>query len=322
MTPVVTPTTDSESFPLPDFEDRLWGELAELHTGRQRQRQGPEPGDARRVRRGRARRRYLAAVAVLSAAASLAALAIVVTRDGPDASTESPPADGPAPDTGGTDPVPDSGDAIVLVEELSTAQGPEGWAHTTWTDETTGASHSMGAPFPRSQGSEDRESAYAVETDPTGAQVVVQREVDHGRREFWERVARPEDQYVRPGRTSDHLQQEIDEGSILADGREVVDGVELLRFVSPPPPLNGCPPAELGVPTFCQGVEMTVHVTWADPSTMRPVKQALLGVEQVHHTTTYTYLPRTPENVALVEMAIPDGYARVEAPAPRAPRGR
>jgi hypothetical protein len=294
---MAAPTTDTESFPLPGYEDRLWEELAHLHAqSPQGTGYGPPP------RRQRLRRRYLVAAGALSAAAGLVAVALVVGGNGPQTTTAPPAAAHPLPD-----------DAVMVSETYH--YGPGGvWTSTTWTDETTGARHTVGEPL--SDAPEDHESTVTVETDHNGDETITVRGVDHGRREHWEHVASGGEVRLHPRWSHDFVDQGVAEGSFVPDGEELVDGVTRLRFVSPPPIWDNpnCPRLELGQPGFCNGSEYIPRTIWVDRVTRRPRKDVSMGSAGIVEETRYTYLPRRPENLALVEMTIPDGYERVPSP--------
>jgi hypothetical protein len=77
-------------------------------------------------------------------------------------------------------------------------------------------------------------------------------------------------------------------GSMQVDGTEVVDGRELIRM------------HEVSYQTFL-----------VDPDTYRPVRAIGEGSNN-NVTTTIDYLPRTPENLALLRTVIPDDFVQVD----------
>jgi hypothetical protein len=304
MAPAPTPT---ESFPLPDFEDRLWEELVHLHAAGDGEPGRSTPDARPRGARGRPRRRYLAVAGALSAAAALAAVAMVVSEDEPHTSAGSTGEGSTTVNTSSGDAAPTL-DAVVVVE----VRNPDGSTVTSWEDETTGAWRWA----KESPTSPRQEHAVAVRDNADGTLTLVQRGVVPGRNEYWEAAPIVTDQGA-PGRLAsqwrDMTRMEIDGGLLVADGREVVDGVELLRFVPPP----GAPciydDGATGRPATidCGSGQAAGSVAYLDPDTMRLVRR----VDGDGPTYTFTYLPRMPENLALAELTVPDGFARVDPPA-------
>jgi len=83
----------------------------------------------------------------------------------------------------------------------------------------------------------------------------------------------------------------LDEGSMVTDGTEVIDGQELVRVVEADP---------------------TSDLVWyVDPDSYRPVR--VVGGDEGHdYITTIEYLPRTPELLAAFTPVIPEGFAEVD----------
>lgn len=283
-----------DTLPLPAFEDRLWDELAALHT----------EGRPRAPRR----RFYAAAVASLAAAAAVIAVALVVNRDDDRV------------DTSKTPPVPD---AIVVRTTTYSA----GNVVTTWIDDATGRNRSLDVG---SDGQTLTEDALRHEQVPDGRYAIVNTDVNHGTREWREYSTADQD----PPLLLDA--SELDDGDTEAWSRsrvddapvEVVDGRELLR-IDPENPVV-CADGPCGHATAGQDYE--ISTVWLDPDTLRPVRsiseirtltQAAIDDPDLfwdlpatlETTSTYEYLPRTPENIALTEITIPNGY--VELPAER-----
>jgi hypothetical protein len=77
-------------------------------------------------------------------------------------------------------------------------------------------------------------------------------------------------------------------GSMQVDGTEVVDGRELIRMH-----------------------EVSHKTLLVDPDTYRPVRAIGEGTDD-NVTTTIDYLPRTPENLALLRTVIPDDFVQVD----------
>jgi hypothetical protein len=131
------------------------------------------------------------------------------------------------------------------------------------------------------------ESGTPAGVDPASATSVVT--VNYCLREYTEK-ARP----TGSGTNRAELVVELlDDGSMTVDGTEVIDGQELIRM------------HERSAPEF----------SWyVDPDTYRPV----LIVSEVGEgndrpsTTTIDYIPRTPENLALLTTAIPPDFIQVD----------
>lgn len=291
----MTRTTEAPqgSFPLPAFEHRLWEELAHLHADR------PAPERPRR-------RAYRLTAAGLAAAACVAVGVVVADQRGDGTTT------GPAEvATTAPDPVPIGDDAIVVIRRDG---------ETTWRDEATGAIRTSTAE------SDQVLRHYESAREPRGSRwgIADQALVDHESRTYWVRPEAPAGEWVDvPGREADWIAGEIEQGSLTADGREVVDGRELLRYVGPPATtteLCGIPGDPRGfTEDQCDdpGVERDTvttvqRVVWVDPGTGRPVRRS--GDDDhdgAVDTTTFEYLPRTPENLELLEVVVPEGYTEV-----------
>lgn len=286
-------TTQNDSFHLPDYEERLWDELRALHEHEQgeRDQQGRRPGRFRRPRRTT----YLGAAAAAVAVVGLVVTIVVTRGDGggtetgpaseSSTTTSVPPFPPPAP----TGPLPDdSVDAIEVRDSGSLVQV---------RDEATGAYAWVGL---NADGEIEAEMTWAPGPD---AGTGVTTTVDHRGRRYREVVDNHDPTLVTTG----WYQQQIEVGNYLPDGTEVIDGVELLRFVEPALEVCETDPELEEVCAATGNAED--HVVWMDPESMRPV-QAGSGSRT---TSTFTYLPRTPENLALVEVVVPEGYERVES---------
>lgn len=225
-------------------------------------------------RRPASRRRwYLMTVAGLSAAACLAVGAVVVTQDDLDDDTTDI-ANGPPAD-----------DAIVVMEsELA----------TRWYDEATGEwrVRSRGLADPGQYAVDEAEAPVDVEEtlriveQPDGSRVGHITMVDHVRREYYELDDVARAVQLAAWRIDAALKAELEAGGLTADGQELVDGRQLDRYV-PPGGLPG-------------------HEVLVDPGTGHAVETTDAEI-----TTTFTYLPRTPENLALVDGEVPEGYRKV-----------
>jgi hypothetical protein len=292
-----TQDAQERSFPLPDFEHRLWGELSAVHA------EQADGGPAGGRRRG---------VGPLLAAAGVVAAAAVgvgwlaaggdegrrVRGDEAEVRTEAPPTVAPGED------------AVVVV----TSDGA-----TTWRDEATGAWHHV--------------------VDATGQEVVVTVDdgddeggggdgvsdgvtvIDHERREYWTDSA--EDLVEAPGPIADRVRERLAADGWVLEGTEVVDGRTVERYVASPLEYRLCGDPGGHTDDGCgpPGVDQEVvqvqrHVVWIDPATGRPVREVEddPGGAGVELETGYEFLPRTPENLALLEAEVPEGYRLVERP--------
>jgi len=308
-------TTDpgSTKLTLPRFEDRLWDELANLHA--RHDLAVPPSGGGRR--RGPSRRAHVAVLVTLTTAAAAIAVGAVIsgddrspTQDGakveisPSASTTAPPVSPSSPPA----PTPahgsaDAPDALVVKEQ----DHVDGAVSTARLDETTGRRSSL-----RIDAAGEPEYETAMSPPVTGADGSVTATVfsiDHRRREVVRSTSPffPEELAQGFGE-DDLLRQQVATGALHEDGTEIVDGRELLRLV-PPGEVPAADPAETGRPP---AMDRGITVYWVEPDSYRPIKHLWYGGTPTEITETYTYLPRTPQNLALLEPDIPDGYQGVE----------
>ena len=152
------------------------------------------------------------------------------------------------------------------------------------------------------------------------------RTVDHCFGQYQER-----DEPMLPGRNlAQQVRDGLAEGKMEIVGREVVDGRELIKVVrvfvpsgrsqswrsitgdgstttttteatDPPPTRRGSSePYESDI------------VTYVDPETYRPVMVRGYVGSDAEYTQTYTYLPRTEANLAVLVPPVPDGFAQVD----------
>ena len=277
---------------VPQFRDELWRELAELHAAPgdrdegDAARLGPQvdtrrAGRADRVRPARAgsRRRLIVAAAVVALGAA-AGVVLAGGRDEPR--TVTAPADR-ATTTATAAEVPRPL-GIVVTE----ARNAEGIVVRSWKDERTGLWRDLaiGADgLPRSD-------SGAYTRAQVGDEVVIStRQVDHCFREYEDtelrmpietaRQAMPEDQ--RAGEIPDTV---FEDGTLVAEGTEVVDGRELLRYRD----------------------DANDGVVWLDPETRELVKRRYAPGSDAEQATTYEYLAPTPENLAQLVPVVPPGY--------------
>jgi hypothetical protein len=217
----------------------------------------------------------------------------------------------------GTPPAEGSPEAELLADMNAAIEGREDMiVHTrqdnadygdddTWLDEATGyrrtlqlneagePSYDSGltfAPDPAAAAPEavDVNDPGVMPNDPN-LPSTAERTVDHCFGEYMEAPmpqlpGRQEAEFVRDG---------LAEGSSVIDGTELVDGRELIRLVDVD--LRDDAPVQL-----------------VDPETFLPAGVlGYGGVDEGGYLQTITYLPRTPENMALLEAPIGEGYTQV-----------
>jgi hypothetical protein len=210
--------------------------------------------------------------------------------------------DGCQPDRSAEAVVPPSErpDAVVVMEQRDVS----GRVTRTWTDEASGSYRSLQLD---QDGTPAYESAWlsieeggpyegpAVADPPDTGATIAQRTIDHCFREYQDSSWRPPldgDQGLPDNwRVDRWVLNELANGTLVADGTEVVDGRELLRYDHP----------------SYEGV------VWLEPDTYAPVKVHSYVGSDAEYTQAYTYLPRTAENVALVELPVPAGFTKVDA---------
>ena len=326
------PPTDDE-LALPHFESALWEALAATHTasaGRSRRRRGAgaHPGG---------RRTFAAVAAVTLAGAAVAAAVVASGGDTPEtvtspAATASPtdqPGDTVPPvpttvpgggDAEGTPPAPGSPEAELLEGvEAALATAEDMIAHThqdnatygdddMWVDEATGHRRSLQvddagapsfdsgltvapdpqAPAPAAIGPDD------LPTDPDLPSTTT-RTVDYCFREYTEA---PEAQ-LPPRKEAELLRDGLADGSLVVDGTEVVGGRELVRLADRDS-LDLAPDLRI--------------VQLVDPETFLPAGAiGYGGLEADGYVQTIDYLPRTPENMALLVAPVEPGFALVDS---------
>jgi hypothetical protein len=351
-----------DEVPVPHYEDELWHTLAQVHA--EQRRSGapdlapPEVVEVRARRRGR--RMVLAGVGSIAAAA-IALAAIVATDADQSPGTETPDTD--APDTEAADGTQTTDTPTMSLAAHITAATEEASEssiiHTTrdnqyiaddgtpigdeeeWTDEQSGARrdlsyHADGQP----SFDTGRATPPAVDDpgppplppdaqpfDPSLPQEHL-RQVDYCFSEYTEY-----DQTAIPGHIeADRIGEWLDEGMLVEDGTETIDGRELIRLVEVPADLlpheRGAPmPGETTVPTEPPTTvdpasldpdtfEYTEHIYLVDAETFRPVR--IIGYpgeapdySDASYVATIEYLPRTPENMALLSAPAPDGFELV-----------
>lgn len=281
--------TQNESLSLPEFEDRLWEELSQLH--------GSDTGSEEPEQRS-PRRRYLVAAAAVALAGLGAGVAAVVAADGP--TTEgvmTTPTDEDIPDTEQATEAPAGADAIFYQRR----EDANGSVIHMWTDEQTGEQRQLvvdpsGKPVAETAGM----MVWSSDGSTTGQGVTI----DHITGQYWQRGSitfPPELSGEQPEswREAARIRNYVTQGSYWEDGLEVVDGQELLRIL------------HTNLADLPEPLPDSAGVRWVDPETYRPVKRVTRTGE-----FTYKFLARTPENLKLLEPEIRDGFAEVEPPDP------
>jgi hypothetical protein len=314
---------------MPDFEERLLGELAALHPQRAPQgRPVPErraPGRPGPGRRGQPGRWRLAVAAVTgTVAAGVVAAVAIGTGPGSDPDPESEPVDVELVAERVLEATEAAGDAIVH-ETHRTATGRV--EAETWYDEVTAANRRLqmepdGTPLydsgevappavdaepdpglvrpevgigvcdPVSRLSMDAEGNI-TECDPGPVPpqpMVPARVVDHCSRSYAEV---PAPVVVHPG--SDYVTLFLETGDLVEDGTEEVDGRTLLRIRN----------------------HDASTVMLVDPETYLPASITTTlprSATDEGSATTYERLPRTEENMALLTPEVPDGFTPTSEP--------
>ncbi len=355
---MTSPTLDD--VPVPGFEDRLWSELARVHSDTQRLPDASDPAaPAEAPLRRRARRSLLAGIGAAAAAATVvAAVAITRSNDDPahragDQTETTPPDDatpggepgtpaepGPGPDSTSIEAkiiaATDAAIADSVVHEYQDAVNSPG-AGETWTDEQSGRMRFLqlsatGAPV------FDTGPATAPGPDDVGPEIPP--DAHPGSRSWPTELTRSVDycfgEYVDYQRGmvpatngAQRLRDQLARELTLTDGTQIVDGRELIRVFAAielteemvRDPETWTPPPELEMELAPGGgaVIDKNHVILVDPTTYQPVMtvgnpgegaEFVSGAESV---TRFEYLPRTPENLALLSPPVPDGFVQIDA---------
>jgi hypothetical protein len=282
---MATDTDAPDELEVPHLKGRLWHELAELHNEHGRsQTAAPGGGSERMCLRGR---RSL----VVTAAAAAALVVGVVTAQLVGTSSDTPlmgrivaAADEAT-----------AGSVIHWVDE-QTLPGEAGPSRVTefWTDETSASTRIL---------SRDAQGDPVLDGGPlTGPTVESpahsgQRAVDYCSQQYIEHRD-------TGGASTDiefdgirQLRDALAAGRWVEDGTEVVDGRELIRLIR------------------AEGESGAGDVMLVDPDSYLPIR--LRGT--IAHggfgetfSQTYEYLPRTPENLALLRPPVPDGFTQVD----------
>jgi hypothetical protein len=303
-------TFEDDELVIPHFEEELWQVLAEAHEDR---RHGTvrltAAVDTAHRRRGRG-----LVMAGIGAAAAAATLVVALSlRD--DTSTPSTPDEAtaiPADLAAKISAASAEAEATMIVVSMSNYGGK---AYEAWQDEASGSLRMV----IRNAAGKVVSDAHpnAVPTDgPSDHQAVAFNYCNNTYTEVTGIIDGQPNSSV-----ADSIRQGLDEGWIVADRTEVIDGKELIRLVEVAPD-----PSTATTVTIVENGEVVGHsegtpddaplvasgrVTWVDPETYRPVK---IHDDDIGMDQTYEYLERTPENLAQMSPPVPPGFTHTDPP--------
>jgi hypothetical protein len=279
----VTTRSDDE-LAVPHFKERLWRELEELHGATATTGTTATASAAGSVAPARSARRprLLAAAAVVAVGGAVAGVVLVAGRDAP--TTITAPA-GQSTTTAGVTTTRGERPLGIVLTETRYAGGNIG---RSWKDEQTGLWREL-AIGP--DGNPRSDSGWTTRRQVGDEVVITVRNVDHCFREYQDEELRLPLEAVREAMPENRRVGAIpeamfDDGELVADGTEVVDGRELLRYLD----------------------DENDGVVWLDPETRELVRQRYATRTDDEQTTTYEFLARTPENLAVLAPEVPPGY--------------
>ncbi len=173
---------------------------------------------------------------------------------------------------------------IVMTEH----RNAEGLVNRSWIDEDTGLRRELSID---AAGHALWDSGWLSMREVGDEVVIVTREVDHCFREYQDSELRIPIETAREAlgdswRVESVPETMFDDGSLVADGTEIVDGRELLRYLD---------------------VENDATI-WLDPETHDFVKRRFSAGSDAEQRETYEYLARTRENLAVLEPEVPPGF--------------
>lgn len=280
------PSADDE-IALPRFEGRLQARLAEAHR-----QHLASPAPVRRVwLSGQVARRSLQAGIIATAAAALVVAAVIVRQpdpapDAPDTAAADPTVD-PTTTIAPTTTGPVEADLATRISEASQQAGATMIVHTFQDNATHGDNNDY---FDVTSGttrfsSTDSDGAPSLDSIWRGAELT---SIDHCFSEYSvTTTTAPES--TNTGIT--YVGKYVADGWLVEAGTEVVDGRQMIRLEDPDAPAD--------------------H-TLVDAATYLPYKAFNYQGTDTAYVQTYEYLPRTPENLALLEPAPPAGFTQVE----------
>ena len=272
-----------EELPLPRFEDRLWDGLDALYDER-----SPRPLPGSPHRRGPRRWPFgLMGAAAIAAAVVAAGSVASQSPRGPDGHVR---ADASIRERILTANPRDYGASVRHI----VTDRPHYLSSETWTDYTTGATHTR---WYRADGSVQYDEG--VVRSPEGGELAVFRRVDHCTRRYSDEVqAVSSVEMLRDN--ADWWRDGIAAGDLLADGAETIDGRKLLRFK---PSTDSDTPAG----------ETTQADQWIfiDPHSYEIVRM-VSDLGDGPSVDTYDFLDRTPATAALATVPVPPGYTKID----------
>jgi hypothetical protein len=284
----MTAGTDApDELEVPHLKDRLWRELAALHAEQRHSHTAPE-GGSEPVRR-RSRRSL-----VVAAAAAVVVVVGVVTAQLVGTASDTPLM---GRIVAATDEAI-AGSVIHMVDE-QTLPGEPGASRVTefWTDEISDATRIL-----RRDAQGDPLEDVGPLTGPT-----LESPSHSGQRAVYYCTQQYTELRDTGGASTDleaggirQLRDFVAAGELVEDGTEVVDGRQLIRLVRPD--------VEAGEDIVIMLVDPDTYLPVGARGTIRH------GGRGETYSQTYEFLPRTPENLALVNPPIPDGFTQVESP--------
>ncbi|HEX7131555.1 MAG TPA: hypothetical protein VF228_03225 [Iamia sp.] len=321
MTPTDTPAPDEIA--LPAFEEALWSALRAEHaragestanastsTADDVEVLDPAPNAAPMVRR-RARRALAvaAAVAVLGASAVLAARAGGGDDDG--TTVVRPVATDPTTTLAPEAQLAADLRELMLTTVVATESRVQGrLVRRGWADDVSGTRH--GIEYGPDGETPEFELGLAEAPDPDGGFVAnpLLRAVDHCSGQ-WSESAGPNMSSELRG-----LADQLDRGSAVIDGTDVVDGREML-VVRPVSSRFEIDP-ETGEPIEPPTPDTTIlpyNAVYVDAETSHPVvlEPGPVSNPEMFPAITYQLRPRDGAALELLVAAAPAGYARVDA---------
>ena len=280
-------TTDTEApdeLEVPHLKARLWDELAELHQDQHHSQGSTAPTVVKlTVRRSRRSRAVLAAAAAAVVAGVVTAQLVGTSSD--------------TPLMGRIVAATDEATASSVIHWVSEQTLPGDQEPSTvseyWTDEPSGATRIY-----LHGGQLDQVMDVGPLSGPTidSPAHSGQRVVDYCTRQYVDHVD-------TGGASTDideigHLRDEVAAGRLVEDGTEVVDGRALIRL------------------TGIEGTATAGHVVLVDPDSYLPVRARGTLATGETYSQTYEFLPRTPENLALLLPPIPEGFTQWDEETP------